>query len=466
MRTGGLRKVLEHLQRFDGGGLSDGQLLGRFLDGRDEAAFAALVRRHGPMVLGVCRRVLGNLHDAEDAFQATFLILARKAASVLKGEALAAWLCRVAYRTALEARARAVKRRAHERQVEDMPHPEVGPPQPQDWRPLLDRELDAMPQKYRMAIVLCDLEGRTRREAARHLGLAEGTFSSQLTRGRRLLARRLARCGVSLSGGALAGVLSEGAASAAVAASLVNSTVEAAVHIAAGSAAAVATPAALLMNEVLKAMLMTKLKVYVATAVVAVLLGVGGLVYRVAGQSPPVAKAPADRPLTELELLRREVEILKLQVEVMQAELRALKGQRTARMPAPATPGGQDTRPALPAMAPPTGKAPQTAPANRAPMTAPTPRFQPADTLPRQPGPAATADPALAPALPGQKPRDASSAACVSPEEEVEAALKAFQKARESRDTEATRQAAAALEKVLKKLRQQVPPANKLPASP
>src|SRR3954468_9394767 len=160
MRTGGLRNVLEHLRLADGG-LTDGQLLARFLDGGDEAAFAALVRRHGPMVLGVCRRVLGHAHDAEDAFQATFLVLARRAASVARREAVASFLYGVAYRTALRARARRARRHATERQVGRMPHPEVAPPEAQGWRPVLDRELSRLPEKYRAALVLCDLEGKT-----------------------------------------------------------------------------------------------------------------------------------------------------------------------------------------------------------------------------------------------------------------------------------------------------------------
>src|SRR5213595_2961229 len=113
MRTVGLGKVLQHLGLADGG-LTDGQLLGRFLDGGEEAAFAALVRRHGPMVLNVCRRVLRHQQDAEDAFQATFLVLARSAAAVCNRQALAAWLHRTAYRMALGVRRAALRRRHHE----------------------------------------------------------------------------------------------------------------------------------------------------------------------------------------------------------------------------------------------------------------------------------------------------------------------------------------------------------------
>ncbi len=354
MRTAGLRNVLEHLRLADGG-LTDAQLLTRFLQGRDECAFAALVRRHGPMVLGVCRRILGHAHDAEDAFQATFLILARKAASVTRREAVASFLYGVAYRTALRAKARASRRRATERQVEEMPHPAVEPPEAEDWRPVLDRELNRLPQKYRAALVLCDLECRPRREAARQLGLPEGTLASWLATARRMLAGRLAKCGVTLSGGALAVALAEGA-SAAVPAPWVGATARAAAEVVAGQAAAVATPAALLMNEVLRAMLMTKLKVFMATGLLAVLLGAGGLAYRASGQAPQSGA----RPTTDLEVLRREVEILKLQMEVMQAkvraqeaELRALRGKpsghtsaETAKTPVVDPKTGQQLTPA------------------------------------------------------------------------------------------------------------------------
>src|SRR5689334_2549705 len=128
----GLKQVLNHLQQA-GGGLSDGQLLARFVAARDEASFAALGRRHGPMVLAVCRRVLHDFHDAEDAFQATFLVLARKAASVIKGESVGCWLHGVAYRTAREASELSARRRARERPMNDLPHPHVAPRETQDW---------------------------------------------------------------------------------------------------------------------------------------------------------------------------------------------------------------------------------------------------------------------------------------------------------------------------------------------
>src|SRR5262249_49430999 len=158
MANSDLRAGLERLRRAflasGGGGLTDGELLGRFVAARDEAAFEALVHRHGPMVFGVCRRLLGNGHDAEAAFQATFLILARKASSVVKRDAVGSWLYAVAQRTAREARAVLARRRARERQVDEIPHPEVGPAEPDDWRLILGREGARPPPKDREAIIL------------------------------------------------------------------------------------------------------------------------------------------------------------------------------------------------------------------------------------------------------------------------------------------------------------------------
>src|SRR5688572_5922391 len=146
---------------------TDGDLLARFVARRDEAAFAELVRRHGPMVLGACRRVLGNAHDAEDAYQATFLVLARKAVSIRSGQ-VGNWLYGVACRTARKARSMAAAQRVRER-AGARPE-EVRPDGRAELREVLDRELERLPDKYRSAIVLCDLEGRSYKEAARQLG--------------------------------------------------------------------------------------------------------------------------------------------------------------------------------------------------------------------------------------------------------------------------------------------------------
>src|SRR5438445_8240641 len=220
MATNQLRRVIQTLRGGtalpqDGAGLTDGQLLESYVGSREEAALAALVRRHGPMVWGVCRRVLRNWHDAEDAFQATFLVLVRKAASLASPELLANWLYGVAHQTALKARATTAKKRARERQVTEMPEPAVTEQNLwNDLQPLLDQELSRLPDKYRIAIVLCGLEGKTRKEAARQLGVPEGTLAARLARARVKLAQRLARHGLAVSGSALAAVLSPSAVSA------------------------------------------------------------------------------------------------------------------------------------------------------------------------------------------------------------------------------------------------------------
>jgi RNA polymerase sigma factor (sigma-70 family) len=245
------------------------------------------------MVWGVCRRVLSNYHDAEDAFQATFLVLVRRAASIASPEVLANWLYGVAHQTALKARATAAKRKGRERQVTDMP--ETAVTQPDQWRdlqPLLDQELSRLPDKYRAVIVLCDLEGKTRKEVAAQLGCPEGTVASRLARARSMLAKRLTRRGVALSGGALAAALSRNAS--AVPTSVVMSTIKAASLCAAGQAATPVKVAAL-AEGVLKAMLMSKLKTAVAVVLVLSLMAIGATVLtsRTAsarGDIPPTAK--------------------------------------------------------------------------------------------------------------------------------------------------------------------------------
>jgi RNA polymerase sigma factor (sigma-70 family) len=282
MASGQLSNVIRHLCGTtllpDGGVLTDGQLLERFLSQRDEAAFAVLVRRHGPMVLGVCRRVLRNPADAEDAFQATFLVLVRKAAAIRRRELVGGWLHGAAYRAALEAKA--ARRRVLERQVSAMPEPEAPAADVwEDLRPLLDQELSRLPDKYRVPIVLCDLEGRTRREAARQLGIPEGTLSSRLATARRKLAGRLARHGLALSGGALAAVLSGSVASACVPTPLVAATVKAARAFAVGQPAAgvIAPGVAALTEGVLRTMLLTKLKIGTAVLFLAMTVSAGML---------------------------------------------------------------------------------------------------------------------------------------------------------------------------------------------
>jgi RNA polymerase sigma factor (sigma-70 family) len=302
-----LSQVIQALRRAallrEEAGLTDGQLLGRFVERRDEAAFEALVRRHGPMVLGVCLRVLGHHHDAEDAFQAVFLVLARKAASIRPRERVGNWLYGVAYQTARKARALALKRKAREKQVADMPEPKARPRDAWgDLRPVLDRELSRLPDKYRAPLVLCDLEGKARKEAARQLGWPEGTLSGRLARARALLAKRLVRQGVVLSGGALAVVLAEKAASAGVPAALVGPTVKAATLVAAGHAAAagaISANVAALLEGVLRAMLLTKLKTAAAALLALALLlpGAGLLAHRALGERPASSKAgPAAKP--------------------------------------------------------------------------------------------------------------------------------------------------------------------------
>src|SRR5262249_38234069 len=181
-----------------------------------------------PVGLGLGRRVLGHAQDGEDAFQATFLVRARKAASAVPRGAVGNWLYGVAYRTALAARSMCARRRQRERPLDNVPHPQTEPQEPRsDVLAALDRELTRLPDKYRQVVVLCELEGRTRKEVARQLGLPEGTLSWRLAAARKMLARRLARYGPEVAGATLAGVLA-GRAAARVPPPLVGATVRAA----------------------------------------------------------------------------------------------------------------------------------------------------------------------------------------------------------------------------------------------
>jgi RNA polymerase sigma factor (sigma-70 family) len=259
MAVGSLSKVLERLRgvlgRRDAGADTDAQLWRRYVQQRDGAAFEALLRRHGPMVLGVCRRVLHNEHDAEDAFQATFLVLLRKARALRSPEAVGNWLYGVAHRTALHARDAAARRRRKEAEL--LPRAET----PDDGRAellaALDQELARLPDKHRAVLLHCDLEGKTRKEAARELGWPEGTVASRLARARRLLAKRLA--GHGLVGGGPAALFAHHAP-APLPTAVAARTIKAAGRLAAGEAPKTLSAEAMnLAEEVLKTMSLNRL---------------------------------------------------------------------------------------------------------------------------------------------------------------------------------------------------------------
>jgi RNA polymerase sigma factor (sigma-70 family) len=298
MASGPMTAVLRHLHRLatplGAEQPPDRHLLERFLASRDEAAFAALVRRHGTMVLGVGRRLLHDAHAAEDVFQATFLILARQAASIRKRQAVGSWLYGVAYRVAARARDAAASRCRRERRA-----PALRPTDPAaevTWRELgavLDEELRRLPDGCRAPLVLCFLEGKTQDEAARELGCCKSTLRRRLEYGRDLLRRRLLRRGVALSVGLLAAALSHGPASALVSAALVETTVKAALPSLAGPAGAKAVSAEVvaLVDGVGRATALARLKVAAVLLAVA-LLGIGGgwLAHHAAAARPALPK--------------------------------------------------------------------------------------------------------------------------------------------------------------------------------
>ncbi len=302
-----LARQLEAL--FEGGsvaGLSDRQLLERFAATRDEAAFAALVSRHGPMVLGVCRQLLGDHQHAEDAFQAVFLVLARKAGSLREPELLGNWLYGVAMRTARTARTRLARRRQTE---EASAKQAAAPPAATADRALLDgeqaealhREIDRLPGAFRMPVVLCYFEGLTLDEAAHRLRWPVGTLRSRLARAREKLRRALTRRGVVLSTAAMAASLAPRSASASVSSLLCDSTTRAAIQFVARHAAggALAAPAAAQAQEVLRTMLLHKIKLAAMSLLVIATLAAGaGWLARplVMGDEPRMKSPPPARP--------------------------------------------------------------------------------------------------------------------------------------------------------------------------
>jgi RNA polymerase sigma factor (sigma-70 family) len=252
-------------------GLTDGQLLERYAASRDGQAFEALVARHGPMVVATCRAVLRHEHDVEDAFQATFLVLARRAGSVRAGAALGGWLHRVAYRVAVQASVAARRRRLRESEVLAMTSPEMTRPG-LDWelRSILHEEIERLPKQYRLPVVLCELEGLTYEQAARRLGWTVPALRCRLTRARQRLRACLTRRGV--AGAALGVVVASSEASAAVPATWADAAV------AAATGGTISAASAALSRAILKGMLVTKLKFVSAAAVAAAAVLSAGIV--------------------------------------------------------------------------------------------------------------------------------------------------------------------------------------------
>jgi RNA polymerase sigma factor (sigma-70 family) len=337
--------MLHFLRRLvavrDGDVTSDGQLVARFVQTHEEAAFAELLRRHGPMVLGVCRRVLGNSADTDDAFQATFLVLVRKAGSLGAPESVANWLHGVAHRTALKARTEAAKRRAREREVVEMPAAESSDEFLwSDLKPLLDEEIQRLPARYRTPFVLCHLEGKTNEEAARLIGCPKGTVLSRLARARERLRTRLTKRGVTLSAAVLAAVVTERTASATVPAALAATTLRASLSFAATGAAAgiVSTHVLTITEGVVQAMFMSKFKMAALMLVAAGLLAGAGMVGYSALTAGPAqdpkaeterAKEPRSRD--DFEERRAAIELKRKLQPLMEKRLEAVKELMRAR---------------------------------------------------------------------------------------------------------------------------------------
>jgi RNA polymerase sigma factor (sigma-70 family) len=288
MIRGRLSPILRHLRRVipprDGDGTADAHLLERFVHQKDEAAFELLLWRHGPMVWSLCQRVLQDFHEAEDAFQATMLVLARKGGSINKQLSLASWLYKVAFRITLRARAASSRRTKFERHVERWPA--CAAPERQnghsDLRPLIDEGLHSLPEKYRAPVVLCYLQNKTNEEAARLLHWPVGTVKTRLAKAREMLGRWLRRRGVVLSTAGVVSFFGTPTSRAAMPAGVFSATLKAAMLVSAGSlgAAAISVRSFVLMEGALKAMFWTKVKIATALIVFAGVAGSGiGLSY-------------------------------------------------------------------------------------------------------------------------------------------------------------------------------------------
>lgn len=265
---------------------SDEQLLALFLKSRDAIAFETLVRRHGPMVLSLCQRIIGNRDDAEDAFQATFLVLACRASTVVPQAAVGSWLFGVAYRTSLKLRRVLTRRRTKERTLPIQPGvAESHTCREQEWE-AIHQEVHRLPEKYRLPIILCCLEERSRREVARQLGLPVGTLSNRIQSAWEILRKKLTRQGITLAG--TVGAMFAGTASASIPVELLRATTTSAITYSAGmrGTMVVSTSVATLVHGELHTMWLTQLKWVLPVSLVALL---SGLAFAWNQGAPPAA---------------------------------------------------------------------------------------------------------------------------------------------------------------------------------
>ena len=301
-----VQKQIERLlQRGSLAGLSEWQLLERYATQRDERAFEALVARHGPMVLGVCRRVLLNDQAAEDAFQATFLVLLRKAPSLDRGKPLGNWLYTVAYRLALRIRANEARRLRHEAQAaRSRLGTESHATTPGDQAVVLEEELQRLPERHRAPLVLCYLEGKTNEQAAEALGCPRGSVAARLAQARERLRQSLARRGFVAPAVGVASALATAASQAAVPLPLLDNTVRAALWFTGEKGAAVScvsAQAVALARGAFRAMFVNKLKIAAAALLAAAMLGMGAtMLLKAAPQASLPAQAEAASPPEDL----------------------------------------------------------------------------------------------------------------------------------------------------------------------
>ena len=287
---------------------TDAALLNRFLTNRDSEAFAALVRRHGSLILCVCRRLLSDSHDAEDAFQATFLVLARKASSVRPASALAAWLHGVAYRIALRLRGARARRRQREVPISELALPgrfsdPLAELSTRETLCILHEEVQRLPQVYRLPVILCCLEGLSQEEAARRLGWTAGTVKGRLERGRKQLHERLVKRGLTLMAALAAAEIARGTVTAGLVHALVPTTTQSAVLFLSRSGGSTGlSPQVVLWAEgALKVAMAAKLKGAAALVLTLSILmaGAGLVAYQGLGGKPADTKAVAkqEKPL-------------------------------------------------------------------------------------------------------------------------------------------------------------------------